>query len=238
MPFSSSLRRAVIWRSGFTDLMDLLRRTVFAGAVDRSVERQSISRLTLMKVLHNFCMQPREIRLISRVLSRRGPCNLLVFGLGNDSTYWRRLNRGGRTVFLEDDRDWLARLAAKDPQLEAYLVQYGTVLSQWEELLHCPFRLQMYLPTGILDREWDVVLVDAPKGMNDDSPGRMKSIFIASILRAADADVFVHDCDREVESSYCARYLGAEHLREQTGRLNHYSYSGRKYTGKGHASGA
>lgn len=237
MSFSSSIRRTLLWNSGFTGLMDTLRETVFRPALEVSLNRPGRLPILAVKLLHNFCMRPGEIQRISRVIRRRRPCSLLVFGLGNDSTYWRRLNRGGRTVFLEDDRAWMNRLTARDPELEAFFVEYGTFLSQWRELLHDPSRLQMYLPTAILDREWDVLLVDAPKGLKESSPGRMKSIFIASVLRAPDADVFVHDCNRQVESSYAARYLGNEQLKEKAGRLNHYSWPGPAPDGKGHASG-
>ncbi|MBN2585681.1 MAG: hypothetical protein JXA64_02025 [Candidatus Fermentibacteraceae bacterium] len=184
MSLASSLRRTIIWNSGFTGLMDALRDTSFRPVLEAS------------------------------------------------------LNREGRTVFLEDDRAWMNRLTAWDPDSEAYLVEYSTFLSQWRELLHDPSRLQMNLLTAILDREWDVLLLDAPKGLKKSSPGRMKSIFIASVLRAPDADVFVHDCNRDVESSYAARYLGNEHLKGQAVRLNHYSFSDPAPNGKGHVSGA
>lgn len=149
---------------------------------------------------------------------------MLVFGLGNDSAYWRRVNRGGRTVFIEDHPLWLERVPGKDPLIEAYLVEYGTERHQWREMLNDPASLPMYLPSEVLEDEWDVVLVDAPNGMRDSSPGRMKSIFIASVLRADDSDVFVHDCNRPVEMAYSERYLGNRAFRCQVGRLRHYSY--------------
>jgi len=52
----------------------------------------------------------------------------------------------------------------------------------------------------------------------------MKSIYTASVLarRSTDVDVLVHDCDRPVESTYAARYLGPERLVEQIDSLRHY----------------
>ncbi|OPL18059.1 MAG: hypothetical protein AVO35_07855 [Candidatus Aegiribacteria sp. MLS_C] len=219
-----SIRETLIWKSGFTKFMDLLRRTVFVPVMESCVRRPDRPRTTTMKLLYNICMRPSEIRLITRILKKRGPCRFLVFGLGNDSTYWRKVNRGGRTVFIEDDPVWLQRVTGEDPIMEAYLVEYGTERHQWRELLDRPASLPVLLPSGILEDEWDVVLVDAPNGMRQSSPGRMKSIFIASVLRADDSDVFVHDCNRPVEMAYSERYLGNGAFLGQVGRLRHYSY--------------
>ncbi|MBN2585908.1 MAG: hypothetical protein JXA64_12390 [Candidatus Fermentibacteraceae bacterium] len=225
IPIMSSIRKTLIWNSGFLNLADIIRTSIFRRVLDSCIKNPSIMRVASMKILHNFCMHPREIRLITQVLRSRGPCRLLIFGLGNDSTYWRLVNGGGRTVFIEDDPIWLERITRMDPEIEAFLVSYGTRRVEWKRLLRRPDGLQMYLPTAVLDREWDVILVDAPKGARADNPGRMKSIFIASLLRASDSDVFIHDCNREVERVYSERYLGKKDLKRQVIRLRHYCYS-------------
>ena len=48
---------------------------------------------------------------------------------------------------------------------------------------------------------------------HDQSPGRMKSIFHSSKLIKDSGDIFVHDCNREVEDIYCNRFLGKENLK-------------------------
>jgi glucuronoxylan 4-O-methyltransferase len=80
----------------------------------------------------------------------------------------------------------------------------------------------MKLPNTIEALGWDVILVDAPAGYTDSKPGRMKSIFLAKRLAASPGDVFVHDCEREVERVYCDRFLGREHLTSEVNLLRHY----------------
>ena len=62
----------------------------------------------------------------------------------------------------------------------------------------------MDLPAIIRETKWDCIFIDAPMGMSDKPqvPGRMQSIFEASVLADEDTDVFVHDCDRYVENVY------------------------------------
>jgi len=50
----------------------------------------------------------------------------------------------------------------------------------------------------------------------------MKSIRFASRVIAVNGDVFVHDCDREVERAFCDRLLEPRNLVEEIGRLRHY----------------
>ncbi|KAL6660535.1 hypothetical protein ACP70R_001570 [Stipagrostis hirtigluma subsp. patula] len=68
-----------------------------------------------------------EAGAAARVLSRRAPCNLLVFGLGPDSALWAALNHGGSTLFLEEDDARIASVRAAPPagvDLEAHHVAY------------------------------------------------------------------------------------------------------------------
>ena len=98
-------------------------------------------------------------------------------------------------------------------------------------LLESPSLLDMTLPKNVEREEWDVILVDAPAGLNDQSPGRMKSIFLSSRLVKNSGDVFVHDCNREVEDIYCNNFLKKENLQIEisapTGSLRHYHISTR-----------
>ena len=163
--------------------------------------------------------------------SRRSPsrpgCSLLVFGCGNDSVFWEKINRNGTTAFLEDDPEWLELARSRLTTGQAYPVRYGTRLSEWQSLLDSPEKLELELPAEISSRRWDVVLVDGPAGYTDDSPGRMKSIYAASRLVAPGGCVFVHDCDRPAERHYAARYLENRRLFvEARGRsvLNGYQF--------------
>ncbi len=83
------------------------------------------------------------------------------------------------------------------------------------------------LPPEVRDTEWDVVLVDAPRGTRWYRPGRMKSIYTASVLAdPSGGDVFVHDCHRRVEREASDRFLGPEQLVKEAGSMRHYRLDG------------
>lgn len=166
-----------------------------------------------------------EYRLLRTRLRERAPAKVLIFGTGRDSRYWIEANAGGRTVFLEHESEWIGIAREKTPGIEIIQVSYDTKLTQWKKLLERRYRLFMYgLPDWILAEDWDVIHVDSPQGGSRKRPGRMQSIYTASVLarRSTDVDVFVHDCDRPAEATYADRYLGAERLVEQAGSMRWY----------------
>jgi len=158
---------------------------------------------------------------------------LLVFGLGNDSFFWSSLNRKGITVFLEDDTEWFQKIIKKSKNIKAFLVSYNTQRKDWKTMLENKSLLEMTLPNDVEKEAWDVILVDAPAGWNDESPGRMKSIFLSSKLIKNSGDIFVHDCDREVEDIYCDKFLQKENLKAEIkapiGLLRHYHIMNRPF---------
>lgn len=144
-------------------------------------------------------MTADEYRYIANFL---GSKNFLVFGTGHDTPLWRYANRGGTTVFLENISKWIR---AEDT--DVIKVSYTTKRNQYMELLeeyHAGNveRLKMNLPIEITNKTWDCIFVDSPIGTTDKKPGRMQSIYTASILANKNTDVFVHDCDRIVEDIY------------------------------------
>ena len=198
-----------------------------SGATPSIAKENAIEIDLLSADLTDIQLQPSELRPIIKEISARPGCSLLVFGCGNDSVLWERANRDGTTAFLEDDPEWLKLVRARLTKAEAHLVRYGTKRSDWAALLNSPDRLRLDLPAEISSRRWEVVLVDGPAGFDDEQPGRMKSIFAAAELVAPGGCVFVHDCDRQVEREYAARYLGNHRLFiEVKGRsiLNGYAF--------------
>lgn len=164
-------------------------------------------------------------QLISIINTINQPCNLLVFGVGNDSSLWIKANKSGKTVFIENNTDWLDKIKQINPELQAVLVEYKTMLSKWKELINKPTELEMDLNSSeynIRKTKWDVILVDAPMGYKDEHPGRMQSIYEASRLVKDGGHIFVHDCNRKVEDKYTTRFLLKENLIEEIGNLRHY----------------
>ena len=209
-----------------------LVRSVYWGLANLSMQlaiaHPTSVTLGLMRRLNRILTNEQELRLVVRQLKLQVPCDLLIFGVGFDSGLWTMLNRGGTTVFIEDNVKWADRVQLHYPEITVHIMDYNTVRSQWRELIDSPTLLELGLPEQVTDREWDVVIVDGPSGWEQGSPGRMKSIALARKLVRAKGHVFVHDCDREVERAYCDHYLGASSLVSVAGRMRHYSPLGRR----------
>jgi hypothetical protein len=156
-----------------------------------------------------------QVRWIVGALRLQPTSRFLVFGCGNDSPFWETVNADGTTIFLEDSEEWATRIGERLTRSSLHLVAYGTELPEWRALLDHPEQLELELPSEVTAASYDVILVDGPAGYPEyfdefgtHPPGRMKSIFMASQLVRPGGRVFVHDCHREVELEYTARYLG------------------------------
>lgn len=162
-------------------------------------------------------LKPAEIIKILHAIESFETCNMLVFGLGNDSPFWCEANGHGRTVFLEDFQPWFDKITLKYPEIEAYTVNYPCNITQWEVMLDQPKQLAVDLPPEVSGEEWDVILVDGPRGhkYSAEIPGRMSSIYEASRLVGKKGYVFVHDAERTIENAYSRHFLGQEHFLEK-----------------------
>tara|TARA_R110000765_G_scaffold17897_5_gene48487 strand:- start:2479 stop:3099 length:621 start_codon:yes stop_codon:yes gene_type:complete len=138
------------------------------------------------------------------------PCNFLVFGLGEDSPLWEEFNKGGRTVFLEDDKEWIKQF--DDQGLEIYDVTYSTKVEDHKKIGFDPEKLKMDLPDTISETKWDLIFVDGPLGHQPprpyQGPGRMQSIYTAHSLLRDDGICIIDDLGREVEQNYALHYFG------------------------------
>ncbi|XP_051116374.1 probable methyltransferase At1g27930 [Andrographis paniculata] len=176
-----------------------------------------------------------------------GSANLLVFGLGHDSLMWAAINPRGKTLFLEEDPKWVQTVLKHAPGLRADTVRYRTRLSEADELLRrhyggepdcaaaksflrgndkCRLALNM-LPEEVYATEWDMIMVDAPRGYFPEAPGRMAAIYSAAVMgrnrrRSGATHVFVHDVDRRVERMYAEAFLCKKNLVTAVGRLWHF----------------
>ncbi|MCF6800101.1 TIGR01627 domain-containing protein [Priestia megaterium] len=166
-----------------------------------------------------------EYFTIAKIIDNKKPCNLLIFGLGNDSSFWLKLNQNGETVFIEDHNEWYDKITKKISNIKAHLVSYNTRRKDYKELLHQHKQLELSLPPNILNTKWDIIFVDAPTSYNDNTPGRMKSIYMAaklSFLSGGNTHVIVHDCHREAEQLYCDTFLSDKNLINSVNKLRIY----------------
>ncbi|KAE8710262.1 Glucuronoxylan 4-O-methyltransferase 2 [Hibiscus syriacus] len=187
-----------------------------------------------------------EISVTYDVLRNRNPCNFLVFGLGYDSRMWDALNPQGKTLFLEEDQKWVDEVLKGAPNLHAYAVKYRTQLKEADALMDhyrtqptcfpsnaylrgndkCKLALTGF-PEEFYDTEWDLIMIDAPRGYFAEAPGRMAAIFSAAVMArnrkgAGVTHVFLHDVDRKVEKLFATEFLCTRYLVKGVGRLWHF----------------
>ncbi|KAI4336576.1 hypothetical protein L6164_015088 [Bauhinia variegata] len=202
-----------------------------------------------------------EISITLDVLKSVGrPCNFLVFGLGHDSLMWASFNSGGTTIFLEEDPKWVQNVLKDAPNLHAHTVQYRTQLQQADDLLssylsepnclpsnaylrgnrQCKLALEN-LPEEVYDKEWDLIMIDAPRGYFPEAPGRMAAIFSAAVMSrnrkgSGGTHVFLHDVDRKVEKVFAEEFLCKKFLVNGSGRLWHFEIPSAYNTSRSNAA--
>lgn len=92
-----------------------------------------------------------EYRHLRDTIRPHAPCNLLVFGVGKDSTHWVEPNNGGHTVFLEHEVEWIRMTREQLPSsVSIHQVTYDIRRSRWRKVLQVE-RLRHYLLRPTLD---------------------------------------------------------------------------------------
>jgi hypothetical protein len=174
-----------------------------------------IEDLKAMKEKNKGLMSEAQYTNVGYIMSAIAPCNLLVFGLGDDSFLWDKLNHGGKTVFLEDDKEWIENF--KNSNLSITPVEYTTFVGDHEKIKFDSLQLEMNLPDTITSKKWDMIIVDAPLGHGPPGrpykgPGRMQSIYTAHKLLKDGGICVIDDMKRLVEQKYGIHYFGYENI--------------------------
>jgi uncharacterized protein (TIGR01627 family) len=196
----------------------------------------------------SYHMTYSDLKPISDVLRKcSSPCNLLVFGLTPETLLWKALNHNGKTVFIDENRYYAAYIEEKHPEIDAYDVTYTTKRSEMKELIasakehvanECkPVQNLLFsdcklgindLPNHVYEVDWDVILVDGPRGDWPEAPGRMSAIFTAGVLARSKkggnpkTHVFLHDFSGEVQQVCGNEFLCKENLLEASESMGHY----------------
>jgi len=190
----------------------------------------------------------KEFKVLSNLIALKSPCNLLIFGFQPQFLILSSMNEAGNTIFLDDNHErTTSRKVTKNfsntqiynfnynvPTKEAYkLLKHArknpacTPDPRYLQTSKCKLALKN-LPAIVYEKNWDVIVVDGPSGDSTESPGRMATIYTASVLaRGGDgSDVLVHDVDRMIEKWFSWEFLCDENLLYSKGKLWHFRIRG------------
>lgn len=192
-------------------------------------------------------LMKKEFKLLSDLIRSKAPCNLLIFGLEPQYLKLSSINSEGITVLLEDNPDRISATRAKSNNTRIYQVDYHLPAKKAFKLLKharkspacapslgrlqnstCKLALTN-LPQEVYKQKWDVVVVDGPSGHSPEAPGRMSTIYTASIIARAGntTDVVVHDVDRTIEKWFSWEFLCDENLISSKGKLWNFRVTGK-----------
>ncbi|KAK8717469.1 hypothetical protein V6N13_044738 [Hibiscus sabdariffa] len=196
----------------------------------------------------SYHMAYSELKPISDVLRKcSSPCNFLVFGLTQETLLWKALNHNGRTVFVDENRYYAAYYEELHPEIDAFDVQYTAKISETRKLIasakeqirnECrPVQNLLFsdcklgindLPNHVYEVDWDVILIDGPRGNGPDGPGRIQPMFTSGVLARSKkggnpkTHIFVHDYYRDVETMPGDEFLCKENMVEYNDTLAHF----------------
>ncbi|XP_071712416.1 arabinogalactan O-methyltransferase 2-like [Rutidosis leptorrhynchoides] len=195
-------------------------------------------------------LSDKELNFLSDIILEKSPCNILVFGL-EEQLYLKlpSINKGGTTIFLEDNQEKLDKMNANVEGTRFYKIKYKTSAKEAYELFKharthssCSFRSGVRslaskckialtgLPNEVLKTKWDVIVVDGPGGDGPESPGRMGAIYMAGVLARAGngTNVVVHDVDRTIEKWFSWEFLSEKNLVSSKGKFWNFRIAKKK----------
>lgn len=131
--------------------------------------------------------------------------SMLVFGVGYDTRLWDALNKDGYTMFVENDTEWFNNIS-RTVSSPVRLIGYGT-RTVADSLPIKEEDLRRHTMPAMLNRSWDVILIDSPRGSKPTDPGRSLPIYWASLLATPSTHVFIDDASRELEQTYIEHFF-------------------------------
>lgn len=160
--------------------------------------------------VNNLLLQKNKyVQMDNKVLSKifqhiylmEKKINLLVFGLGFDSILYQTANEHGFTCFIEDDEFFFnLNQNIKNKILFKYKT---TVKDSMNYTIHDLHDYEM--PDIIKQIKWDLIIIDGPRGYEDNHPGRCLPIFWSSLCK--DATIFIDDSSRDVENKFIKMFF-------------------------------
>lgn len=147
-----------------------------------------------------------EYHAFAQKIHTMAPCQLLVFGLGRDSVAWCEVNHNGDTLFLENNPEWIERIAPEIGEQRVQQIGYEYRFEQWEADDLRPEAVPLPESTNALPTaaSYDAIFVDAPWGPTF---GRHQSTHLATTVVRPGGLIALHDCERPREQLVCQRLL-------------------------------
>lgn len=129
---------------------------------------------------------------------------LLIFGCGYDSRFWEKYN----STFIESSKEWIEKI---NPSGEVIHHVYNHCAKDHQNIEVS----NINLPDNIVNREWDIIFVDAPLGgydsetnlSNSIGTGRMGSIYTAHLCIRENNVIIVDDYNRIIERTWADKYI-------------------------------
>ncbi|KAG8367088.1 hypothetical protein BUALT_Bualt16G0036300 [Buddleja alternifolia] len=169
-------------------------------------------------------MSSADIKLISDVLRQCSPsCNFLIFGLTDETLLWKALNHNAYDV------QYATKLSETAEVIAAAKEQVVNECRPVQNLLFSECKLGLNdLPNQLYEVDWDVILVDGPRGYWPEAPGRTAAIFTAAVLARSKkggnpkTHVFVHDFNMKVDRITSYEFLCRENMVKSIDMMGHF----------------
>lgn len=194
---------------------------------------------------HSKPITKKEYRFLTDIITKKVPCNLLIFGWEPQYRHLVKVNTAGTTVILEDTPEKIRIRRSNSTRI--YKVSYDIKAKEAYELLKhardevacapnsgpletstCKLALSN-LPNEIYTSKWDVILVDGPSSDGPEAPGRMTAIYTSSMIARAGnttTNVVIHDVERMIEKWFSREFLCEENLVSSKGRYWNFKIEG------------
>ncbi|XP_047325190.1 glucuronoxylan 4-O-methyltransferase 1 [Impatiens glandulifera] len=191
----------------------------------------------------NSILTNKELNLLSNLISNKSPCNLLFFGLEPEYINMSLINKAGINYFLDDHPSKMEKLNTSSINALFYKVEYERAAREAFELLKyarespdcrpggwnkCKLAMRR-LPEAVMEKNWDIVVVDGPDGDREDAPGRMEAIYTAGLIarsgkkeKGQSTDILIHDKDRMIEKWFAWEFLCDDNLVSTKGKFWHF----------------
>jgi len=185
---------------------------------------ESVNIVILPKNIMNFILNINWnidislLEFISWSILPYNECKLLIFSNKKEDLNWFKINSRGYTKIITTNKSF------SDEHVE--YINYNTKLKCWKNIIHDTDKLYLNLSESIMKSKWDIIIINGPEGYSNKCIGRMKSIYMASIIGDSNTHIFMNDNHRELEQKYSQKYLDLKYLKKKyIGSIFTYYYN-------------